>query len=73
MDWLDKRHAILDWNNKTFTCLDEEGKHSIVKIIPRPISIREISTLLLKRCFEERTSIVSSPCGGTRKDQRAKY
>jgi hypothetical protein len=26
MDWLDKHHAILYCHNKTFTCLDEEGK-----------------------------------------------
>jgi hypothetical protein len=45
MDWLDKYHPILDCHNKTFTCLDGNGKKSIVKGIPRPISIREISTL----------------------------
>jgi hypothetical protein len=26
MDWLDKHRAVLDFHNKTFTCLDEEGK-----------------------------------------------
>ena len=31
MDWLDKHHSILDCHNNTFTCLDEEGKQSIVK------------------------------------------
>ena len=31
MDWLDKHHVVLDCHNKTFTCLDEEGKKSIVK------------------------------------------
>jgi hypothetical protein len=25
MDWLEQHHAILDYHNKTFTCLDEEG------------------------------------------------
>jgi hypothetical protein len=53
MDWLDKHHAFLDFHNKKFACLDEEGKHSTVKGIPRPISIREISTLQLKRCFRK--------------------
>jgi hypothetical protein len=53
MDWLDKHHVVLDCHNKTFTCLDEEGKQSIVKGIPRPISIREISALQLKRCFRK--------------------
>jgi hypothetical protein len=35
----------MDCHNKTFTCLDEEGKKSTVKGIPRPISIRDISSL----------------------------
>jgi hypothetical protein len=53
MDWLDKPHAFLDCHNKTFTCLDEEGKQSTVKGVPRPISIRDISSLQLKRCFRK--------------------
>jgi hypothetical protein len=51
MDWLDKHHVILDFYSKTFTCLDGDGKHSTVKGVPRPIYIREISALQLKRCF----------------------
>ena len=51
MDWLEKHHVVLDCHNKTFTCLDEEGKQIIMKGVPRPISIREISSLQLKRCF----------------------
>jgi hypothetical protein len=53
MDWLDKHHIVLDCHNKTFTCIDEERKHSNMKGIPRPISIREISALQLKRCFRK--------------------
>jgi hypothetical protein len=53
MDWLDKHHAILDCHNKTFTCLDGNGKQSTVKGIPRPISIRDISALQLKICFRK--------------------
>jgi predicted aspartyl protease len=26
MDWLDKHHVVLDCHNKTFTCLDGNGK-----------------------------------------------
>jgi hypothetical protein len=25
MDWLDSHHSLLDFHNKAFTCLDEEG------------------------------------------------
>ena len=53
MDWLDKHHAVLDCHNNTFTCLDGNGKQSTVKGVPRPISIREISTLQLKICFRK--------------------
>jgi len=53
MDWLDKNHVFLYYHSKTFTCLDEEGKQSLVKGIPRSISIREISTLHLNRCFRK--------------------
>jgi hypothetical protein len=45
MDWLDKHHVFLDCQDKTFTCLDEEGHKSNVKGIHMPISIREISAL----------------------------
>jgi hypothetical protein len=51
MDWLGQHHSILDCHNKTFTCLDEERKQSILKGIPIPISITEISSLQLKKCF----------------------
>jgi hypothetical protein len=53
MDWLEKHNAILDCHKNTFTCLDEEGKHSTVKGVPRPIFIREISALQLKRCLRK--------------------
>jgi predicted aspartyl protease len=45
MDWLEKNHVVLDFHNKTFTCLDGNGKQSIVKGFPRPISIRGISVV----------------------------
>jgi len=53
MDWLDKNHVVLDCHKKTFTCLDGNGKHIIVKGVPRPISIREILALQLKICFRK--------------------
>jgi hypothetical protein len=53
MDWLDKHYDVLDCHKKTFTCLDGNGKMSIVKGVPRPISIRDISSLQLKICFRK--------------------
>ena len=42
MDWVDTHHMVLDYYNKTFTCLNEEGNKEMVKGIPRVISIRQI-------------------------------
>jgi hypothetical protein len=53
MDWLEMHHVVLDCHNKTFTCFDEEGKQKTMKGIPKPISIREISALQLKRYFRK--------------------
>jgi hypothetical protein len=53
MDRLDKCHDVLYCHNKTFTCLDGNGKQSTVKGVPRPISIREILALQLKICFRK--------------------
>ena len=53
MDWLDAHHAILDCPNKTYTCLDEEGNRVTIKGIPRPISLRQITTLQLKKCLRK--------------------
>jgi hypothetical protein len=53
MDWLENHYVVLDFHNKTFTCIDEEGKHNTLKGVPRPISIRDISALQPKRCFRK--------------------
>jgi hypothetical protein len=52
-DWLEKHHVFLYCHNKTFTCLDGNGKHSTVEGLPGPTSIREISSLQLKICFRK--------------------
>jgi hypothetical protein len=39
MDWLDQHHAILDYHNKEFTCLNEEGNPRIVQGIPREFTV----------------------------------
>ena len=51
MDWLDAHHVILDCHNKSFTFLDGEGQKNIVKGIPRPICIKEITTFSIKEMF----------------------
>ena len=49
MDWLDQHHAILDFHNKVFTFLDEEGNQREVQGTPRAVVTREISAMQLKR------------------------
>jgi hypothetical protein len=60
MDWLDKHHVVLDCHNKRFTYLDGNRKPSTVKGVPRPISIRVISDLQLKRCFRKGCQLYAS-------------
>jgi hypothetical protein len=45
MDWLEQHHAFLDYHNKRFTCLVEEGNLKIVQGIPRVVVVREISSM----------------------------
>lgn len=45
MDWLEQNHSLLDCHNKSFTCLDEEGKLRKVHGIPSAVTVREISAL----------------------------
>jgi hypothetical protein len=40
MEWLDQHHSLLDYCNKNFTCLDEEGNQKTVQGIPRVAVVR---------------------------------
>jgi hypothetical protein len=40
IDWLDQHHAILNYHNNAFTCLDEQGNLRRVQGIPRAVTIR---------------------------------
>jgi len=53
MDWLESHHATLDCYGKTITCLNDEGQQALVKGVPRPISLKKISALQLKRCLRK--------------------
>jgi hypothetical protein len=53
MDWLDQHHVVLEFYNKAFTCLDEEGNLRIVQCIPRVVTIREVSSLQLKKRYRK--------------------
>ena len=53
MDWLEQHHALLDYRNMRFTCLNEEGNQVIVQGIPRAMAVREISAMQLKKCYQK--------------------
>jgi hypothetical protein len=66
---LDKHNSILDYNNKEFTCLDEEGNLRIVQLIPGEKTIIEVSTLHLKRSFKKGCQIYASHMEEIAKDK----
>ena len=49
MDWLEKHKVMPNYYDKTFTCMDDNGNTIKVKGIPRKVTIREISSLQMKR------------------------
>jgi hypothetical protein len=69
MDWLDQHHAILDYHNKEFTCLDEEENHIIVQGIPRVVSTKEISTMQLKKCYKKGCQLFEAHVEEASKDE----
>ena len=49
MDWLEQHRVILNYYDKTFTCLNSDEKPVSVKGIPRKNTVRQIFALQLKR------------------------
>ena len=42
MDWLEKHQVILNYFQKTFTCLNNEGERITITGIPRKIFVRQL-------------------------------
>jgi hypothetical protein len=70
MDWLVKHHDVLYCYNKDLTYLDEEGNSRMVQGIPRPIFVREISTLQLKISFRKGCQIYATHMEEPTKDKK---
>jgi hypothetical protein len=68
MDWLDQQHSILDFHNKEFTFLYEEGNLWKVKGIPKAVTIKEISALQMKKCYRKGCQIFAAHMEETPKD-----
>jgi hypothetical protein len=69
MDWLDQHHVVLDYHKKEFTCMDEEGNPRVVQGIPRTVTIREISAMQLKKCYNKGCQIFSTHMEEASKDK----
>jgi hypothetical protein len=69
MDWLDQHHTILDFHNKAFTCLDEEGNQRIVHGILKEVIVWEISAMQLKKCYRKGCQIFAAHMEETSKDK----
>ena len=53
MDWLKQHRVILNYYDKTFTCLNSDEQPVKVKGIPRKTIVRQISTLQLKKAVRK--------------------
>jgi hypothetical protein len=69
MDWLDQHHAILDYRNKAFTFLDEEGNQRAVQGIPREVTIRKKFAMQLKKHYRKGCQIFAAHMEEAYKDK----
>jgi hypothetical protein len=69
MDWFDQHHSILEFHNKSFTFLDEEGNLRKVQGIPKAVTIKEISALQLKKCYRKGCQLFATHMEETPKDK----
>jgi hypothetical protein len=69
MEWLEQNHTLLDYHNKEFTCLDEEGKLRKVQGILRAVIIREMSSLQLKKCCRKGCQLMAAHLAETPRDK----
>ena len=53
MDWLEQHRVILNCYDKTFMCINNDGKPISVKGMPRKTTIRKSSALQLKRAVRK--------------------
>jgi hypothetical protein len=69
MDWLDQHHAIIYCHKKAFTCMDVEGNLRKIQGIPREMTIREISTLQLKKSYRKGCQLFAAHMEETSRDK----
>jgi hypothetical protein len=53
MDWLEKHKAVLDCYTKTLNYKDEYDTTRTSQGIPKPVSVRQVSTMQFKKCIRK--------------------
>ena len=53
MDWLEKNRVILNYSSNNFTYIVEDHILHTIKGIPKPVLVRKISAMQLKKCFRK--------------------
>jgi hypothetical protein len=59
----------LDYQNKEFTFLYEEGNQRAIQGIPRAVTVREISAMQLKKCYRKDCQLFAANVGEMPKDK----
>ena len=53
MDWLEQHYVMLDCLHKSILCIDNQGNQVKVQGIPKKVSVRQISSLQVKKCVRK--------------------
>ena len=53
MDWLEQHKAVLDYYTKILSYKDNFGTVRTTQGIPKPVSVRQVSTMQLKKCIRK--------------------
>jgi hypothetical protein len=58
MDWLDAHKTKLECYHKTLECVNEEGRKVTLQGIQKPVSVRQISSLQMKKILQKGVSSI---------------
>ena len=59
MDWLERHQVLVNFFQKTFTCLNDKEERITVTGIPRKISVRQILALQMKKTVRKGCKVFS--------------
>jgi hypothetical protein len=69
MDLLDQHHVVIYYYNQAFTCLDEKENLRTVQVVPRDVTIREISALQLNKSYRKECQVFATHIEEAPKDK----